>query len=314
VAFFVLIFWVIQVVSGVLLLGLLSYNLDIQFIQLLVIGADGNFVWLLRIFHMIGANWCVILLFFHFGKALGFSRILSTGTALLWLSGALIFLLSLGVAFTGYVLVSGNMSFWAALVILNIFTVIPLVGEELVFTILSGPTVNSWSIRRFSLLHFLLAVVALAVVILHLILLHRSNPSKSHSDIATGDEFLIGVLLKDLALGVWLLLLVFGMVWRGFIHPDNWQDFSRVSTPEHIEPELYFLWSFSIIKLHNGKVVGFFGEHSGAGIFLGLIFSTVAATQFLDQLSAVMLEFGISLLIWVQKWWFFMNLDNFSCI
>ena len=98
------------------------------------------------------------------------------------------------------------------MVILNIFTVIPLIGEELVYTVLSGPTVNSWSIRRFSLLHFLLAVVAIVVVVLHLVLLHRSNPSKSTSDVPSGDEFLAGVLVKDLALAVFLILLILGMV------------------------------------------------------------------------------------------------------
>lgn len=92
---------------------------------------------------MLGANFAVMLLFVHFGKALSFSTVLSTQKALLWLTGSSIFLLSLGVAFSGYVLVAGNMSFWAALVILNLFTIFPVVGEELVQAILGGSTVSS---------------------------------------------------------------------------------------------------------------------------------------------------------------------------
>lgn len=257
IAFLVLTFWVIQLLSGFLLLGLVSYSLEIQFMELLRISTDGNFVWLLRSFHMLGANFCVFLLFIHFGKTLTSSRVLSAHKFILWLTGAGIFLLSLGIAFTGYVLVSGNMSFWACLVILNLFTVIPLLGEELVSALLGGSTVTSWSLRRFTVIHFLLAVLGFAVVALHLVLLHRTSPSKTPSDLIDGSEFLISVLLKDLGMTLLVLLPLFAVKTRDLIHPDNWQTFSRVNTPAHIEPELYFLWTFSIIKLHNGKLLGF---------------------------------------------------------
>lgn len=296
IAFFVLLFWVLQVLSGFLLLGLVSFTLDLQFESLLRISTDGNFVWLLRAVHMLGANFAVMLLFVHFGKALSFSPVLNPQKAVLWLTGATIFLLSLGVAFSGYVLVAGNMSFWAALVILNLFTIFPVVGDELVQAILGGSTVSSWSIRRFSVLHFLLAVVSLGLVVVHLILLHRANPSKLASDQAVGDEFLLGVLVKDFSLALVLVLAITCNSSRGFIHADNWQNFSRISTPEHIEPEVYFLWTFSIIKLHNGKVVGFFRGKLTMWSPLGLGFATVAAVQLLDQFSAILLQFGISLI------------------
>ena len=77
IAFFVLIFWVLQLLSGFLLLGLVSYKLESQFQDILRISADGNFVWLLRSVHMLGANYCVFLLFFHFGKSTSFSRVVS---------------------------------------------------------------------------------------------------------------------------------------------------------------------------------------------------------------------------------------------
>lgn len=292
-AFLVLIFWALQIVTGFLLLGLISYVLDLQFETLLKISCDGNYVWLLRSCHMLGANFCIFALFLHFGKSISYSKILNTNKFILWLTGSFIFLLSLGGAFTGYVLVSGNMSFWAALVILNIFTVIPLLGEELVFALLGGSTVNSWSLRRFTFLHFLIIIFALLILIVHLLVLHRSNPSKTASDISDGSEFLIGVLIKDLPIGLVAVILIFIQSSRSFIHPDNWQNFSRLSTPEHIEPEMYFLWTFSIIKLHNSKVLGF-SIRLNSWAVLGLGFATIAAIQFLDQLSATIFETGIT--------------------
>lgn len=85
----------------------------------------------------------VISTIVHFSKVLAFSRVVSTVKVLIWVIGAGIFLLSLGTAFTGYVVVSGNMSFWACLVILNLLSVIPALGDEIVSGILAGGTVTS---------------------------------------------------------------------------------------------------------------------------------------------------------------------------
>ena len=170
---------------------------------------------------MIGANFCIFSLFLHFGKSLTFSRVLSFQKLTIWVSGAAIFLLSLGTAFTGYVLVSGNMSFWAALVILNLFTVVPLFGNEIVSFLLGGTTVSSWSLRRFTVIHFLLAIISLAVVLAHLVILHRNSPSKQGNDIADGSSFLISVIFKDLGLTAIILVFIFIESSRTFIHPDN---------------------------------------------------------------------------------------------
>ena len=156
------------------------------------------------------------------------------------------------------------MSFWACLVILNLLTVFPLVGEEIVSALLGGSTVSSWSLKRFTVIHFLLAILGVALLALHLILLHRNSPAKQNSDVSDGSEFLTSVLLKDLGLALIILMPLVCVSTRNLIHPDNWQNFSRVSTPAHIEPEAYFLWTFSIIKLHNGKFLGF--------VFLNKIF------------------------------------------
>jgi quinol-cytochrome oxidoreductase complex cytochrome b subunit len=205
---------------------------------------------------MLGANFVIFATFLHAGKTLTTSRIVSPTKCIIWFLGAVIFLLGLGVAFTGYVVVSGNMSYWAALVILNLASVIPFLGDEVVAGILASSTVTSWAIRRFTVLHFLLGIIAILFVLIHIVILHRQNPSLHQTDIADGSETLLQVLVKDFA----VFLLVFSFVFldasKSFVHPDNWQAFSRLLTPAHIEPEIYFLWTFSCVKLHNGKLAG----------------------------------------------------------
>lgn len=254
-------FWAAQLVSGFLLLGLVAYQLDVQFSDLVGICVHGNFVWLLRALHMLGANFVVIATLVHAGKSISFSQVASPTKALIWIAGSAIFLLSLGTAFTGYVVVSGNMSYWAALVILNLASVVPFLGDEVVAWVLSSSTVTSWALRRFTVLHFLLAVAAVAVIGLHIILLHRTAPSKSGTCQADGVETLLLVLVKDLVIALAAFSLIFHDATKSLVHPDNWQPFSRLITPTHIEPEIYFLWTFSAIKLHNGKLSGACSGH-----------------------------------------------------
>lgn len=106
------------------------------------------------------------------------------------------------------------------------------------------------------MLHFLLAVVALAFVAIHVILLHRQQPSKTSVDISDNSDTLALILAKDFAITFLVTSFVLADVVKTLVHPDNWCGFSRLITPTHIEPEIYFLWTFSAIKLHNGKVSG----------------------------------------------------------
>jgi ubiquinol-cytochrome c reductase cytochrome b subunit len=256
IAFVALVFWVLQLASGFLLLGLVAFSLEVQYVELINIVFHGNFVWLLRMLHMLGANFVVISTIVHFSKVIAYSTVVTPTKALLWLVGSALFLISLGTAFTGYVAVAGNMSYWAALVILNLFSVIPILGDEIVAWILGASTVTSWSLRRFTVIHFLLGVIALAIIAIHIILLHRQAPSKGGTDLSDGVETLNFVLVKDLAICLVITAMIFLDPVKTLVHPDNWQGFSRLVTPAHIEPEIYFLWTFSAIKLHNGKVVG----------------------------------------------------------
>lgn len=256
IALIALIFWILQIISGFLLLGLLSYSLECQYVELINIVYHGNFVWLLRMLHMLGANFVIIFTIIHFSKVILYINLTSPNKSLIWLIGSAIFIIALAIAFTGYVVVAGNMSYWAALVILNLFSIIPAIGDEIVSWILGSSTVTSWSLRRFTIIHFLTAIIAIILIIIHIILLHRQSPSKINSDINDGTASLVFVLIKDLVFCLIIISLLFLDSIKSLVHPDNWQSFSRLITPSHIEPEIYFLWAFSAIKLHNGKILG----------------------------------------------------------
>lgn len=256
VALVVLCIWVMQILTGLIMIGLLSYKLEIQFEQLLLKQVHGYFVWLVRQSHMLGSNLAVILLGVHIAKAISCYQVVTHQKFVIWLVGSAIFLLVLAGAFTGYVLVCGNMSYWAAIVILNLVTVIPLISDPLIKAVLGGNVMSSWGLRRFTELHFLLTLACLALTVLHLLLLHRTEPSSSGHMSTDGTTTLSNVLAKDMIILAWAFLMLFWWSLYSLIHPDNWVTFSTLATPEHIEPEVYFLWTFAIIKLHNSKLAG----------------------------------------------------------
>jgi ubiquinol-cytochrome c reductase cytochrome b subunit len=106
-------------------------------------------------------------------------------------------------------------------VILNLASVIPFLGDEIVSGILASSTVTSWAIRRFTVLHFLLGVIAIIFVLIHIVFLHRQNPSLVQTDIADGSETLLQVLVKDFSMLLVFMIFVFLDSSKSFVHPDN---------------------------------------------------------------------------------------------
>jgi ubiquinol-cytochrome c reductase cytochrome b subunit len=170
-----------------------------------------------------------------------------------WLLGLVIFLLLMATAFMGYVLPWGQMSFWGATVITNLFSAIPLVGDSIVHWLLGGFSVDNAALNRFFALHYLLPFVIAGVAILHVWAIHipgSSNPTgvevKSESDTVpfhpyytAKDGFTLGIALTLFAIVVFFFPNAFG-------HPDNYIRANALSTPAHIVPEWYF-WPFYAI-------------------------------------------------------------------
>jgi quinol-cytochrome oxidoreductase complex cytochrome b subunit len=198
--------YLMQIVTGFIMVSFISVQLDLAFMQLYYVATSGWYVWVVRDLHMLGANLSMILLYIHVVKATS-ADLLTLPRFSIWLTGCTILLLSLGVCFTGYILVTGQMSYWALIVILNLATVLPIFDELIVNTFLAGSHPTSWSISRVLSLHFLLALVVIAVVFLHLNFIHRARPSTS-SGVSDSSYTLGDVAIKDLVMlapTVWLL-------------------------------------------------------------------------------------------------------------
>jgi quinol-cytochrome oxidoreductase complex cytochrome b subunit len=174
---------------------------------------------------------------------------------LLWMFGVVIFLLMMATAFMGYVLPWGQMSFWGATVITNLFSAIPLVGESIRTWLWGGFSVDNPTLNRFFALHYLLPFVIAAVVFLHVWALHvtgSNNPvglePKTKQDTLPFHPY---YTMKD-TFGLLVFLAIFA-VFVFFVpnmlgHPDNYIEANPLVTPAHIVPEWYFLPFYAILR------------------------------------------------------------------
>lgn len=198
IAMLLLVMYMLQLLTGFIMVSFVTTNLDLAFMQLYYVATSGWYVWIVRDLHMLGANLSMILLYLHVVKATS-CDMLTLPRVSIWLSGTTILVLSLGVCFTGYILVTGQMSYWALIVILNLATVLPVADELIVNTFLAGSHPTSWSISRVLSLHFLLSLVVIGMVFLHLNFIHRARPSTS-SAVGDSSQTLGDVAIKDLVL------------------------------------------------------------------------------------------------------------------
>ena len=182
---------------------------------------------------------------------------------LLWWFGILIFLVMMATAFTGYVLPWGQMSFWAATVITNFFSAIPLVGESVVTWLWGGFAVSNPTLVRFFSLHYLMPFVLVALVFLHLWALHTTKSNNPLGIDPKGPQDTIPFhpyyTVKDI-----YGLAIFALVFAVFIffapnyfgHPDNYIPANLIVTPAHIVPEWYFLPFYAILRAVPDKLAG----------------------------------------------------------
>jgi quinol-cytochrome oxidoreductase complex cytochrome b subunit len=159
---------VIMIVTGVVLAMHYTPNSDLAFDSVERIMRDVNYGWLLRYIHMNGASMFFLIVYVHLFRGLYYGSY-KYPRELLWILGVVILLLMIATAFMGYVLPWGQMSYWAATVITNLFSAIPVVGNKIVTLLWGGFTVGNPTLNRFFSLHYLLPFVIVAVVGLHLI-------------------------------------------------------------------------------------------------------------------------------------------------
>jgi len=252
---------VIQLVTGILLACRFSGRTLVSFDSVISIYQDSNWGWLLRLIHSTGASFFFIFLYLHIGRGLYYGSFVLRE---LWNIGVLIYLLVIGIAFLGYVLPWGQMSYWAATVITNLLSAIPFLGGEVVEWVWGGFAVANPTLIRFFALHYLLPFIVIFLVLIHVFYLHyygRSNPIGVDSN-RNKVLFHYYYSVKDLyVFFVFLFLFLVFTLKYGYVFMDaeNWIPADSLVTPTHIQPEWYFLFAYAILRSIPNKLGGVIG-------------------------------------------------------
>ena len=251
---------VTQLLSGIALAMHFTPHIDLAFLSVEHIMRDVNGGWLIRYIHANGASMFFITVYIHIARGLYYGSYMQP-RGLVWTLGVVILILMMATAFMGYVLVWGQMSFWAATVITNFFTAFPIVGDKIVTLLWGGFSVDNATLNRFFSLHYLLPFLIAGVVVVHMAAVHNdgSNNPLGISSHADKIAFFPYFFIKD------TLGLVGGLLFFSFFiyyspnslgHPDNYIPANPMSTPEHIVPEWYFLFAYAILRSIPNKLMG----------------------------------------------------------
>nr|YP_008081059.1 cytochrome b [Emberiza pusilla]ABU45686.1 cytochrome b [Emberiza pusilla]AGG10790.1 cytochrome b [Emberiza pusilla] len=247
-----------QIITGLLLAMHYTADTNLAFSSVAHMCRDVQFGWLIRNLHANGASFFFICIYLHIGRGLYYGSYLYMET---WNIGVILLLALMATAFVGYVLPWGQMSFWGATVITNLFSAIPYIGQTLVEWAWGGFSVDNPTLTRFFALHFLLPFVIVGITLVHLTFLHETgsnNPLGIPSD-CDKIPFHPYYTIKD-ALGFVLLLsllvslALFSPNLLG--DPENFTPANPLVTPPHIKPEWYFLFAYAILRSIPNKLGG----------------------------------------------------------
>jgi ubiquinol-cytochrome c reductase cytochrome b subunit len=256
---------IIQILTGLFLSMHYVPEVSCAFSSIEHIMRDVNYGWFLRYLHANGASMFFFVIFCHIFRNFYFGSY-QNPRILLWFSGVIIFFLLMATAFLGYVLPWGQMSFWGATVITNLFSAIPIYGTLIVEWLWGGFSVDQSTLNRFYSLHFVLPFIIAALALIHLALLHQvgsndpvsldSNKDNIHPAVVPFYPYFV---IKDfyafLVMFLILLLLVFFSP-NLLGHPDNYINADPMVTPAHIVPEWYFLPFYAILRSIPNKLGG----------------------------------------------------------
>jgi ubiquinol-cytochrome c reductase cytochrome b/c1 subunit len=252
----------IQIITGIVLAMHYTPTVAGAFNSVEHIMRDVNYGWLIRYVHANGASMFFIAVYIHIFRGLYYGSY-KEPREILWILGVIIFLLMMATAFMGYVLPWGQMSFWGATVITNLFSAIPGVGQKIVELLWGGYSVDQPTLQRFFSLHYLLPFMIAGVVVLHIWALHevgQNNPAgidvKSDKDTV---PFTPHATAKD---NFAMICFMIFFAWFVFYipnylgHADNYIPANPLQTPTHIVPEWYFLPFYAILRAIPSKLGG----------------------------------------------------------
>ena len=252
-----------QIVTGLILAMHYVAHADLAFGSVEHIMRNVNYGWLIRYVHANGASMFFLAVYIHIFRSLYYGSYKSP-REIIWILGMIIYILMMATAFMGYVLPWGQMSFWGATVITNLFSAIPLVGESIVTWLWGGYSVDNPTLTRFFSLHYLFPFLILGLVVLHIWALHvpgNNNPigidvKKPSNDTVSFHPYIV---IKDLfALLIFLIVFAFFVFYSPNIlgHADNYIEANPLVTPAHIVPEWYLLPFYAILRSVPDKLLG----------------------------------------------------------
>jgi ubiquinol-cytochrome c reductase cytochrome b/c1 subunit len=253
---------VVQIITGIVLVMHYTPHVDMAFDSVERIMRDVNYGWMLRYLHMNGASMFFIAVYIHMFRGMYYGSY-KAPREVLWMIGVIIYLIMMATAFMGYVLPWGQMSFWGAKVITNLFSAIPFVGDFVTTWLWGGYSVDNPTLNRFFSLHYLLPFVLAGIVILHIWALHvpgNNNPAgvnvkgpgdtvPFHPYYTIKDGFVIVVFFMFYALFVF-----YGPNYLG--DAVNYVPANSLVTPAHIKPEWYYLPFYAILRSIPDKLFG----------------------------------------------------------
>ncbi len=317
----------VQILTGLFLAMHYAADTSLAFDSVEHIMRDVNYGWLIRYMHAVGASMFFIAVFIHIFRGLYYGSYKAPREVLWWM-GVIILLLMMATAFMGYVLPWGQMSFWGATVITNLFSAFPVVGEGIVTLLWGGFSVDNPTLNRFFALHFLLPFVIVGVVMLHILALNAYGSNNPTGIDTKGPQDTIPFhpyyTVKD-----FFGFGVFFLIFAGFVffapnylgHPDNYIPADPLVTPAHIVPEWYFLPFYAILRaitfdipfyligvpmvLVGGWFVMNVCKKMGSGLIaFGLLLSVLGlgGAQIDSKLGGVLAMFGSILVLFVLPW------------
>jgi ubiquinol-cytochrome c reductase cytochrome b subunit len=253
---------VIMIATGIFLSMHYTAHTSMAFDSVERIMRDVNYGWLLRYAHANGASMFFIVVYTHIWRGLYYGSY-KAPRELLWMLGVVIFLLMMATAFMGYVLPWGQMSFWGATVITNLFSALPLIGPDIVTFLWGGFSVDNPTLNRFYSLHYLMPFVIFGVVFLHVAALHITGSNNPLGIDPKGPQdtlpFHPYYTAKD-SVGLVAYFVLFAVLVFFFPnllgHPDNYIPANPLVTPPHIVPEWYFLPFYAILRAVPDKLGG----------------------------------------------------------
>ena len=255
---------VMQIVTGLWLAMSYKPSAADAFGSVEYIMRDVNWGWLLRYLHSTGASAFFIVVYLHMFRGLMYGSYRKP-RELLWIIGVIIYVAMMATAFFGYLLPWGQMSYWGAQVIVNLFAAVPGIGEDLSVWVRGDYVISDVTLNRFFAFHFLVQFVLVALVFVHIVALHRvgsNNPDgieikenkDEHGIPKDGIPFHPYYTVKDIA-GVAVFLAIFSAIvffapdlFGLFLEPPNFQPANPLQTPLHIAPVWYFTPFYAMLR------------------------------------------------------------------